>query len=127
VRIERGRKLSSSGDAGASMPLFEAAFERASAAGEHYLAADAAHMAAAAAPTREGPGGVDGARSHARRARAGGSLLGRQLRQDLGATRAGLFTVEPRANALLASVEVLEVPQGPQTIRHAAPVISTQW
>ena len=36
------------------MPLFEAAFERPSAAGEHYLAADAAHMAAIAAPTREG-------------------------------------------------------------------------
>ena len=54
IDLERGRKLRSSGDADASMPRFEAAFERASAAGEHYLAGDAAHMAAIAAPTREG-------------------------------------------------------------------------
>ena len=33
IDLERGRKLRSSGDADASMPLFEAAFERASAAG----------------------------------------------------------------------------------------------
>jgi hypothetical protein len=39
IDLERGRKLRSSGDADASMALFEAAFERASAAGEHYLAA----------------------------------------------------------------------------------------
>ena len=54
VLLERGRMLRSSGDPTAAYPLFVAAFERAVSAGEYYLAADAAHMAALAAPDDEG-------------------------------------------------------------------------
>ena len=48
IDIERGRKLRSSGDAPAALPLFEAAFDRACAARQWFMAADAAHMAAIA-------------------------------------------------------------------------------
>jgi len=50
IELERGRKLRSSGDGAAAMPLFEAAYERARSLGENYLAGDAAHMAAISAP-----------------------------------------------------------------------------
>jgi tetratricopeptide (TPR) repeat protein len=46
VLIERGRLLRSSGDGDRALPLFEAAFEHARAAGDGFLAGDAAHMAA---------------------------------------------------------------------------------
>lgn len=46
VLIERGRLLRSSGDGPVALPLFEAAFEQAVAAGDVFLAGDAAHMAA---------------------------------------------------------------------------------
>jgi tetratricopeptide (TPR) repeat protein len=46
--------LRSSGDATAAYPLFVAAFERGVSAGEYYLAADAAHMAALAAADDDG-------------------------------------------------------------------------
>lgn len=46
IDLERGRKLRSSGDPAAALPLFEAAFERASADGEDFLAGDALHMCA---------------------------------------------------------------------------------
>ncbi len=46
VLIERGRLLRSSGDGPSALPLFEAAFERARAVGDGFLAGDAAHMAA---------------------------------------------------------------------------------
>jgi tetratricopeptide (TPR) repeat protein len=48
IALERGRKLRSSGNPAASLPLFEAAFDDACAAGEHYFAGDAAHMCALA-------------------------------------------------------------------------------
>jgi tetratricopeptide (TPR) repeat protein len=48
IDLERGRKLRSSGDSAAARPLFEAAFDRAFASREWFLAADAAHMAAIA-------------------------------------------------------------------------------
>jgi tetratricopeptide (TPR) repeat protein len=48
VRLERGRMHRSSGDSDAAFPFFEAAWERACASGEHYLAGDAAHMCALA-------------------------------------------------------------------------------
>ena len=54
IDLERGRLRRSSGDAEAALPLFEAAFEKANEAREPFLAADAAHMAALAAPDREG-------------------------------------------------------------------------
>jgi tetratricopeptide (TPR) repeat protein len=48
IDLERGRLLRSSGDPEAALPLFESAFARAQESGEHFLAADAAHMAALA-------------------------------------------------------------------------------
>jgi tetratricopeptide (TPR) repeat protein len=52
--LERGRLRRSSGDKEAALPLFESAFEQALAAGEDWLAADAAHMCALAARDRDG-------------------------------------------------------------------------
>ena len=48
IDLERGRKLRSSGDAAAAVPLFEAAFARASELRAFFLAGDAAHMVAIA-------------------------------------------------------------------------------
>ena len=50
VSLERGRLLRSSGDSIAALPLFEASYEAALEAGDDFIAADAAHMAALAAP-----------------------------------------------------------------------------
>jgi tetratricopeptide (TPR) repeat protein len=54
VALERGRLLRSSGRPEAAMPLFESAYAAAVAIGEGFLAADAAHMAALAAPDQAG-------------------------------------------------------------------------
>lgn len=53
VSLERGRVLISSGSPADARPLFEAAFERASAAGFEHLAIDAMHMVAIVAPADE--------------------------------------------------------------------------
>ena len=52
IDLERGRKLRSSGDGPAAAPLFEAAYARACANGEYFLAGDAAHMVAIATPDK---------------------------------------------------------------------------
>jgi tetratricopeptide (TPR) repeat protein len=54
IDLERGRLRRSSGDREAALPLFESAYAKAVDAGEWFLAADAAHMAALAAPGRDG-------------------------------------------------------------------------
>jgi tetratricopeptide (TPR) repeat protein len=54
VKLERGRLHRSSGDAESALPLFESAFAVALEAGEQFLAGDAAHMGALAAPDRTG-------------------------------------------------------------------------
>jgi tetratricopeptide (TPR) repeat protein len=54
VDLERGRLRRSSGDRGSALPLFESAFALALEADESFIAADAAHMAALAAPDRRG-------------------------------------------------------------------------
>jgi hypothetical protein len=54
VDLERGRLRRSSGDREAAFPLFETAFQVASDAGADFVAVDAAHMAALAAPDRDG-------------------------------------------------------------------------
>ena len=54
VDLERGRLRRSAGDKEAALPWFERAFTTAEAAGEDWLAGDAAHMAALAAPDRDG-------------------------------------------------------------------------
>jgi tetratricopeptide (TPR) repeat protein len=51
--LERGRVHRSSGKPEEALPHFEAAFERARASGENYLAGDAAHMCAIAVPDLE--------------------------------------------------------------------------
>ena len=53
IDLERGRLRRSSGNKVVALPLFVAAFETARAAGELYIAVDAAHMAALAAPDRD--------------------------------------------------------------------------
>jgi tetratricopeptide (TPR) repeat protein len=53
IDLERGRLRRSSGDTQAALPLFESAFAVALDAGAAFVAADAAHMAALAAPGRE--------------------------------------------------------------------------
>ena len=53
VDLERGRLRRSAGDKDAALPFFERAFATAVTAGEDWLAGDAAHMAALAAPDRE--------------------------------------------------------------------------
>ena len=54
VDLERGRLRRSSGDKEVALPLFESAYAAARAAGEDWLAGDAAHMCALAAPDRAG-------------------------------------------------------------------------
>jgi len=54
IDLERGRLRRSSGNLEAARPLFESAFAVAVEAGEYFIAADAAHMAALAAPDRDG-------------------------------------------------------------------------
>jgi tetratricopeptide (TPR) repeat protein len=54
VDLERGRLRRSAGDKEAALPLFESAFAKALDAGEDWLAGDATHMCALAAPDREG-------------------------------------------------------------------------
>jgi tetratricopeptide (TPR) repeat protein len=53
VELERGRLRRSSGEKEAALPLFESAFAQAVEAGEDWLAGDAAHMCALAAPDRD--------------------------------------------------------------------------
>jgi tetratricopeptide (TPR) repeat protein len=52
IDLERGRLLRSAGDQDGAMPRFEAAYTAAIGASEMFLAVDAAHMCAIAAPDR---------------------------------------------------------------------------
>jgi tetratricopeptide (TPR) repeat protein len=54
IDLERGRLRRSGGDEPTALPLFVSAFEHALDAGQHFVAGDAAHMAALAAPHRDG-------------------------------------------------------------------------
>src|SRR5215217_6120617 len=54
VLLERGRVLRSAGDVAAAQPLFAEALSTALEAREDFVAVDAAHMAAVAAPDRDG-------------------------------------------------------------------------
>ena len=54
IELERGRLRRSGGDREAAYVMFEAAYGAAVEAGEQFLAVDAAHMAAVAAPDRRG-------------------------------------------------------------------------
>ena len=70
VDLERGRLRRSSGNREAALPLFESAFTRALESEHYFMAVDAAHMAALAAPDRAGfvewtERGVELAEAHA--------------------------------------------------------------
>ena len=54
IDLERGRLRRSSGDSAAALPHFESAFADALSTNQHFVAVDAAHMAALAAADREG-------------------------------------------------------------------------
>jgi tetratricopeptide (TPR) repeat protein len=54
IHLERGRLRRSAGDREAAFPLFETSYAEAVGAGEWFIAADAAHMSALAAPDRAG-------------------------------------------------------------------------
>jgi tetratricopeptide (TPR) repeat protein len=54
VDLERGRIRRSNGDRDAARPLFESAYTGALAAGQFFVAADAAHMVALVAPDHDG-------------------------------------------------------------------------
>jgi tetratricopeptide (TPR) repeat protein len=80
VDLERGRLLRSSGSPEAALPLFASAFDTATHGRHWFLAADAAHMAALAAPGREGfvhwtRRGVDLAEQHEEASYWAGPLL----------------------------------------------------
>jgi tetratricopeptide (TPR) repeat protein len=53
IDLERGRVRRSSGDPDAALPLFESSYALALADGQHFIAADAAHMVALVAPGRD--------------------------------------------------------------------------
>jgi tetratricopeptide (TPR) repeat protein len=80
IDLERGRLRRSSGDREAALPLFESAYSRAGDAGMWFLAADAAHMVALAAPDRNAfvewtQRGIELAEAHAEAAYWAGPLL----------------------------------------------------
>jgi len=80
IDLERGRLRRSSGNLEAARPLFESAFAIALEAGEYFIAADAAHMAALAMPERDGfvawtQRGIDLAEEHPEAAYWLGQLL----------------------------------------------------
>jgi tetratricopeptide (TPR) repeat protein len=80
IDLERGRLRRSSGNAEAALPLFESAFALALEEGQYFVATDAAHMAALAAPDRAGfqawtQRGIELAEEHASASYWRGSLL----------------------------------------------------
>jgi tetratricopeptide (TPR) repeat protein len=80
IDLERGRLYRSSGNVEAALPLFDSAFALALETGRYFIAADAAHMAALAAPDREGfiawtQRGIDVAEEHETASYWRGSLL----------------------------------------------------
>jgi tetratricopeptide (TPR) repeat protein len=125
VALERGRLRRSSGDREAALPLFETAWESAREAGEDWLAADAAHMCALAAPDREGfaawtQRGLDLARSSEAAAYWEGALL-----NNLGWDH---FDAGEHEQALALFEQALAVrerdPGNPAAIEHAREAVA---
>ncbi|HET7466407.1 MAG TPA: tetratricopeptide repeat protein [Candidatus Dormibacteraeota bacterium] len=122
IDLERGRLLRSAGDPVAAMPLFVAAFDGAMTAGEQFLAADAAHMAAIAAPDRAGKlewtqRGIEIAEASADRDVA--YWLG-PLFNNLGVEYAESGDREAALDAFQRALEVrLRYPENPQAIQWA--------
>jgi tetratricopeptide (TPR) repeat protein len=125
VDLERGRLRRSAGDSEAALPHFERAFDAAVEAGEDWLAGDAAHMAALAAPDRDGfvawtNRGLELARRSPAAAYWAGPLL-----NNLGWEH---FDAEEYEQALEAFEQALEVrerdPGNPDAIEHAREAVS---
>ena len=125
VDLERGRLRRSGGDKAAALPLFESAFAKAVEAGEDWLAGDAAHMCALAAPDRAGfvawtNRGIELAESSEAAAYWLGPLL-----NNLGWE---LYEAEEFALALEAFERALEVrlrdPDNPDAIEHARKAVA---
>ena len=122
---EGGRLRRSSGDKEAALPLFESAFARALEAGEDWLAGDAAHMCALAAPDKDGfiawtTRGIELAESSDAAAYWLGPLL-----NNLGWE---YFDAGEHEQALAAFERALEVrlrdPENPAAIEHARAAVS---
>jgi tetratricopeptide (TPR) repeat protein len=122
IDLERGRIRRSGGDSSGALPLFVSAFQRARDVGEDFLAADAAHMAALAAPTHEDRlewtnRGIEIAQSSPDRDVA--YWLG-PLLNNLGCEFAALSEHEAALDAFERALEVrLRYPENPQAIQWA--------
>jgi len=125
VDLERGRLRRSGGDKAGALPFFERAFAAAVTAGEDWLAGDAAHMAALAAPDRHGfaawtSQGLEVARSSAAAAYWEGPLL-----NNLGWEH---FDAEEYEQALELFEQALAVrerdPGNPVAIEHAREAVA---
>ena len=122
IDLERGRLLRSGGEPAAAFPLFRSAFEAAVSAGEQFLAADAVHMAALAAPDREAKlawtqRGIDFARASSDRQVS--YWLG-PLFNNLGVEYAEAGDHEAALDAFQRALEVrLRYPEMPEAIDFA--------
>ncbi|HEV2216104.1 MAG TPA: tetratricopeptide repeat protein [Candidatus Dormibacteraeota bacterium] len=122
IDLERGRLLRSSGDPAAALPLFVSACDAAIEAGEEFIAADSAHMAALAAPDHEAKldwtrRGIDIAESSVDRDVAYwmGPLL-----NNLGVTYSDAGEREAALDAFERALEArLHYPENPTAIEHA--------
>ena len=122
VALERGRLSRSSGEVATARELFESAFGLAGSAGEPFLAADAAHMAALTAPDLAGVlewtrRGLDISESSLDPAVSNwsGSLL-----NNLGCSYADAGDHEAALDAFQRALEArLRHPAWPANIRHA--------
>jgi tetratricopeptide (TPR) repeat protein len=122
IDLERGRLRRSAGDPGGARPLFVSAFERASAENEQFMAVDAAHMCALAAPDRQSmldwtQRGIDIARASSDRDVT--YWLG-PLYNNLGVDHAEAGEHEAALDAFQRALEArLRYPENPQAIQWA--------
>ena len=108
IDLERGRLRRSSGDPGLAFPLFESAYATARNAGLWFLAADAAHMVAPAAPDRDGfvewtQRGIELAETHEEASYWAGPLL-----NNLGWEQYEAGELEPALDSLERALRVRE-------------------
>ena len=129
IDLERGRLLRSDGDAIAAMPLFETAFNAAREADEQFIAVDAAHMCAIAAPDRVSrqawtQRGIDIAQASPDRNVS--YWLG-PLYNNLGVDHAEAGEHDAALNAFKRALEVrLRYPENPPAIQWAKESVAEQ-
>jgi tetratricopeptide (TPR) repeat protein len=119
IELERGRVRRSSGEVERSFPLFESAFALATAQSQWFIAGDAAHMAALAAPDRDGfvgwtQRGMEIAEAEETAAHWLGPLL-----NNLGWELFEAGELEPALDAFSQALEVRERAGDPATIEIA--------